>query len=118
MAGRPKTMVKRVTPLEEAAFWLYRDLHGMRPAQYAARQYDEEETQDELCSCWNEAVEEVGEALDRLQELLELLEQRAGLSHRLLYLQRARSRGLLKEPLGQPVEEPVALEGESVESGG
>lgn len=113
MAGRPKTMVKRVTPLEEAAYQLYRDLCKLRPEQYAARRYDKLETQGELCSYWNGTVRAVEEAWECLQELLEVLEERAGLPYRLLYQQRARARGLLKEPLTQLLEESVGA-GESV----
>ena len=98
-------------PLEEIAYQLYRDLCKLRPAQYAARQYDQDdeaETQSDLCSYWNGAVEAVRDGWEALEELLELLEERAGLPYRTLYLQRARSRGLLEMPLGQSVEESVA----------
>ena len=107
VAGRPRMMATRVTPLEDTAYQLYRDLCRVRPAQYAARQDAEEDTQDELCLSWNEAAQAVLEAWECLQELLELLEQRAKLPYQLLYLQRARSRSLLNGRLGQPVEEPV-----------
>ena len=106
MAGRPRTQAKRVAEVEERVYASYTALEKLRPKQYAARQYEDEETQDELCLCWNGAVEEAKEAWWCLEELLELLEQRAGSPS--LYLDRARARGLLNEPLGQPVEESVA----------
>ena len=53
-----------------------------------------------------QGVGEAKEAWGYLEELLQLLEERAGAPS--LYLDRARSRGLVNEPLGQPVEESVA----------
>ncbi|MCX7428905.1 MAG: hypothetical protein NTW96_25170 [Planctomycetia bacterium] len=118
MAGRPKTATRNVGALEERAYGLFVDLVKLRPKQYAARRHDDEDLQGELCSCWNRAVEAVEEAWECLQELLEGLERRAGLPYQLLYLQRERSRGLLKGPLAQPVEKSAGSEGEFVESGG
>ena len=117
MAGRPRTAARNVAALEERAYGLFSDLVKLRPKQYAARQGDDDDTFGELGLCWNECVEAVKEAWECLQELLELLERRAGFPYRSLYLERARTRGLLKGSLGQPVEEPVGSEGESVESG-
>jgi hypothetical protein len=98
MAGRPKTQAKRLAEIEERVYAVYMDLEKLRPKQYAARQYEDEETQDELCLCWNIAVEETKETWGYLEELLVLLEQRAGLPS--LYLQRRKLRGLLKEERG------------------
>ena len=105
MAGKPRTMAKRVAEVEERVYASYAALEKLRPAQYAARQDEDEEWQDEVCLLWNAAVEGAREAWGLLEELLQLLEERAGLPS--LYLDRARARGLLNEPLGQPVEGSV-----------
>ena len=107
MAGRPKTMVKRLAEVEERVYASYTALEKLRPKQHAARRHEDEETQDELCLCWNVAVEEAKEAWGYLEELLQLLEERAGSPS--LYLDRARSRGLLKEGGG-------AVEGGTVDA--
>lgn len=95
MAGRPRTQAKKLAEIEERLYACYVDLEKLRPKQYAARQDEDEETQHELCLCWNDAVEEAKEAWWCLEELLQLLEARAGSPA--LYLDRARSRGLLNE---------------------
>ena len=74
MAGRPKTMVKKVAPLEETAFQLYLDLYEMRPAQYAAREGIEGE--DRLAWWWNEAARTVRTASMAVSILLGQLEER------------------------------------------
>ena len=107
MSGRPRTQAKRLAEVEERVYACYTDLEKLRPAQHAARQYEDEETQDELCLCWNVAVEEAKEAWWYLEELLQLLEERAGLPS--LYLQRRKLRRLLKEEGG-------ALEGGTVDA--
>ena len=92
MAGRPKTMVKKVAPLEETAFQLYLDLYEMRPAQYAAREGVEGE--DRLAWWWNEAARTVRTASMAVSILLGQLEARAGYDSEALERQRDQRRGL------------------------
>ena len=81
MAGRPRTTAKRLAEIEERVYHTaHRTLEKLRPKQYAARQYEDEETQDELCLCWNVAVEEAKEAWWYLEELLQLLEAAGGIA--------------------------------------
>ncbi len=94
MAGRPRTMAMRVAEVEERVYTSYTALEKSRPKQYAARADDDEAMQDELGLLWNVAVEEARETWGYLEELLQLLESGAGTP--LLYLDRARSRGLLE----------------------
>ena len=91
MAGRPKTMVKKVAPLEETAFQLYLDLYEMRPAQYAAREGVEGE--DRLAWWWNEAARTVWTASMAVSILLGQLEERAGLDSEALEREREMRRG-------------------------
>lgn len=109
MAGRPRSMAMRTAELEVRAYTLNADLEKLRPKAYAARADEDEAMQDELCLAWNEAVEATQEGWWSIEELLELLERRAGTP--LLYLDRARSRGLLKEEQG-------AVEGAAGDAGG
>ena len=48
------------------------------PGQYAARQDEDEEKQDELCESWNTVVEEAREAWGHLEVLLELIQSAGG----------------------------------------
>ena len=93
MAGRPRTMAKRLTELEEAALQLNLNLCALRPAQYAARQG--EEGDDELAVRWNEAVHAVGMGSIAVALLLGQLEERAGLDWVALEGQREQRRGLV-----------------------
>ena len=93
MAGRPRTMAKRLAELEEAAFQLNLNLCALRPAQYAARQGDEGD--DELAVWWNEAVHVVGMGSIAVALLLSHLEERAGLDWENLERQREQRRGLV-----------------------
>lgn len=92
MAGRPKTMVKRVTSLEERAFHLALDLCHIRPAQYAAREGEEG---DDVAFWWNRACRAVGIASVNVAALLCQLEERAGLDWEALEQEREQRRGLL-----------------------
>ena len=92
MASRPKTMVKRVTALEEAAFQLNVDVCTARPRQYAEREGNE---RDELGKWWREAARAVGMASIAVAILLARLEERAGLDWEALEREREQRRGLV-----------------------
>jgi hypothetical protein len=92
MAGRPKTMVKRMTALEETAFQLAVDIHAARPRQYAER--EGKKGDDELALSWNRACRAVGTASIAVAIHLSLLEERAGLDSETLERQREERRGL------------------------
>ncbi len=94
MAGRPKTMVRKVTAFEEVAYQLACDLCTARPGQYAAR--DGHEGDDEVCLRWNQAAHAVQVALIATGELLGALERKAGLGEE-PERQRLAERGLAVE---------------------
>ncbi len=77
MAGRPKTMAKRVAALYERAEQLLDDLLATRPAQYAK---DRGVAGDgSLASLWSEAADTAFDCADAFDELLCRLKQRAGI---------------------------------------
>ena len=92
MAGRPRTMAKRLAQLEASAFETYRSLEALRPPQHAARQGEEG---DDLACAWNEACRALGMASIALSILLEYAEERAGLDWVALERQREQRRGLV-----------------------
>jgi len=85
-------MVKKVAALEERAFELNADLCSLRPWQYKEQEGNEK---TELAKWWNVATWQVGMASIALSILLNQLEERAGLDHEMLELQRERERGLM-----------------------
>lgn len=103
MAGRPKTMAKRVAPLEETAFQLYLDICAVRPAQYKAR--EGEEGDDKLAWWWNIACRSVRKGFFTVSVLLKLLEEHAGLDWEELERQRDQQRGLWEEEAADNGEE-------------
>ena len=98
MAGRPKTMAKKVALLEEQAFALAVDVAATQPQQYRDRQ--EDNAKDELGWWWREAARAVGMASIAVAILLARLEERAGLDWEALEREREQRRGLV------PCEEP------------
>ncbi len=103
MAGRPKTMLKRVAAIEERAFELAVDVCQARPQQYAGREGDEGD--DEFALWWNRAAREVQMASIALNCLLTALEEKAGLGED-PERKRLEERGLL--PSEEPETEKVA----------
>ena len=90
MAGRPKTMAKRVAEIEERAFQLDEDLCALRPAQYA--EIAGKEGDDDLAVMWNEAARAVVGASFAVADLLCCLEERARLDFEALQQQRDQQR--------------------------
>ncbi len=63
MAGRPRTMARRVHQLLERYFAIDEELHALMPKQYL------EPTNDTLGKCWQRAVRTTDNAFDELQDL-------------------------------------------------
>ena len=101
MAGRPKTMAKRLAEIEERAFRLSVDLCKLRPYQYREREGAEGE--DEYAAVWNAAVRATSSAANAVNHLLGLAEERAGLDFDVLDAERDRRRGTW--PLDVPADE-------------
>ena len=74
MAGRPKTMVKRVLALLKQAEALAEQFRQTMPAQYRER-YDKD---DEICHAWCAAWKGTMDASDRLDDLADVLCKKAG----------------------------------------
>ncbi len=91
MAGRPKTMAKKLAEIEERAFGVYSDLLELRPCQYAAREGGEGE--DKIARWWNVACQAMGEASLTAHILLGHIEERAGLDWEALEREREERRG-------------------------
>ncbi len=75
MAGRPKTMAKKLTELEERAYQLSVDLGKLCPHQY--REWREEWDEDDYSAVWNRAVRAMEAASDASRYLLMFAEERA-----------------------------------------
>ena len=71
MAGRPRTMVRRVKQLLERYTAIDQELRELMPKQYL------EPTNDSLGKCWQRAVQATGSVFDYLFDLGCLLEFKA-----------------------------------------
>ena len=71
MAGRPRTMARRVHQLLERQIALGAELQSLMPHQYL------EPTTDVLGSCWQSAIEGVGGASEYLHDLWCILDLKA-----------------------------------------
>ena len=76
MPGRPLKMAKKVAELEEQAMGLSADVLLTMPAQYRERP----DFKDALNVAWNAAVEATMLASIKLEELGDLLRQKAGIT--------------------------------------
>jgi len=109
MAGRPRTMAKRLAAIEELAHELAIALLELRPRQYAARAGNE--GGDDLARWWNEACRAMGMASIAVGILLGCVEERAGLDWEASERARQERRGLW------PPAESVAEASENAEGG-
>ena len=69
MAGRPRTMAKRVDSLLVKSAELYNEFFAVMPATYRDRP-----TSDPVSEAWNEALTQLGYAYHSVNGLLELLQ--------------------------------------------
>lgn len=76
MAGRPKTMAKRVGVLEEQAVWLSLEVFKARPSQYR----EKPDAGDPINAAWNDAMEIAHMASICLERLGDLLRKKAGIT--------------------------------------
>ena len=76
MAGRPKTMAKRVTALEDRALQLTIDLFKIVPLQYL----DHPNDGDPFNRAWNEATDATRTAMCKLEDLGALVREKAGIT--------------------------------------
>ena len=90
MAGRPKTMAKRVAEIEARAYQVDEDLCALRPARVAKCAGNEGD--DDLARMWNEAAMAVVGASFAVADLLCCLEERARLDFEALQQQRDQQR--------------------------
>ena len=78
MAGRPTRMAERVAKLEVRAFELQEDLRRAAPQQYLERSSCGTDPLG-LCAAWNNAVETSEDAYYAVEELADILRDRAGI---------------------------------------
>ena len=87
-------MVKKVAAFEERAWQLCQDLYELWPEQYAEREGTENVDDDPVCFWWNKSVWGADMVSCCLENLLRLLEHKAGLGEE-PERQRRAERGLL-----------------------
>ena len=75
MPGRPKTMAKKVSELEERADTLADDVCMAWPAMYAQNPRSE----DRICRAWRDAVDTTYSAAEALGNLADRLRAKAGI---------------------------------------
>ena len=75
MAGRPRTMAKRVTALEDRALQLTDDLLKIVPSQYLGHPNDG----DPFNAAWNRAVDRVHDSMYAFAGLGNLVREKAGI---------------------------------------
>ena len=80
MAGRPRTMVRKIEALELAAYELAEKLLQIIPEQYLAQEGDLDEWSDRVAASWRYTLDGVVAGWLRLRYLNGLLRQKAGLS--------------------------------------
>ncbi len=106
MAGRPKTMAKKLAEIEERAFGVYSDLHKLRPHQYAAREGNEGD--DNVARFWNSVCRGAEWLSLTAHILLSCIEERAGLDWETLMSERERRRGFASDESAEEAEKAGA----------
>ncbi len=92
MAGRPRTMARRMHQLLERYYAIDAELHALMPKQYL------EPTNDTLGKCWQRAVRTTDNAFDELQDLACFLEFKADAAEN-----RAQAATVPSHPLDDPL---------------
>lgn len=75
MAGRPKTMARKITELEARALQLAQDYFELMPKMYR----DQVNPQDPINQSWNKTLDQVMGLLKAIEQLGDLYRAKAGI---------------------------------------